>query len=98
MTAFRIVEESDSFYYFTGRTFDDGKKTFNGSRGWVKDLKLCREPVKVLDLMNTILEKVYAHHYPMVLKDVSSLIEELAWWLELKRVQKVEYQDYQYVP
>ena len=58
------------------------------------DLKLYREPVKVLDLMNTIMTHAWAHHYPMVLKDVSAPLEELAYWLDLKRVKKAEYRDY----
>ena len=44
--------------------------------------------------MNTIMDNVYTHHYPMVLEDVSSCLEELAWWLDLKRVTKAEYRDY----
>ncbi len=94
MTVFRITGEADSFYYFTGRFTDDGKKSFSGSRGWVKDLKLYREPVKVLDLMNTVMTRAWAHHYPMVLADVSAPLEELAYWLDLKRVRKAEYRDY----
>jgi hypothetical protein len=94
VTVFRVTGEADSFYYFTGRFFDGGKKTFSGSRGWVKDLHLYRQPVKVLDLMNTILVNVHAHHYPMVMRDVSPYIEELAWWLDLRRVPKAEYRDY----
>jgi L-fucose isomerase-like protein len=94
MTAFRITGEADSFYYFTGRFTDTDKKTFSGSRGWVTDLKLYREPVKVLDLMNTIMTRAWTHHYPMVLKDVSAPLEELAYWLDLKRVPKAEYRDY----
>lgn len=96
-TVFRVVGEADSFYYFTGRTFDEGKKTFCGSRGWMKDLNLYREPVKVLDLINTLMLKVYAHHHPLVLNDVSVYLEELAYWLDLKRVPKTKYQDYLYV-
>jgi hypothetical protein len=53
--------------------------------------------VKVLDLMNTIMDNFYAHHYPLVLADASPYLEELAWWLDLKRVPKAEYQDYMYV-
>lgn len=93
-TVFRIVGEADAFYYFTGRLFDGGKKTFCGSRGWMTDLKLYREPIKVLDLMNTILQNVYAHHYPMILDDTSAYLEEFAYWLDLKRVPKAAYQDY----
>jgi hypothetical protein len=94
MTVFRLTGEADSFYYFTGRFSDDPKKTFNGSRGWAKDLKLYREPVKALDLMNTIMTRAWTHHYPMVLKDVSAYLEEFAYWTDLKRVQKAEYKDY----
>lgn len=94
MTVFRITGEADSFYYFTGRFTDSQRKTYNGSRGWVTDLKLYREPVRVLDLMNTIMTRAWTHHYPMVLKDVSTYLEELAWWLDLKRVKKAEYRDY----
>ncbi len=96
VTVFRITGEADQFYYFTGRTFDSGKKTFSGSRGWTKDLRLYDEPIKVLDLMNTILMRIYTHHYPMVMKNVGPYIEELAYWLDLKRVKKAEYKDYLY--
>jgi len=94
MTVFRITGEADSFYYFTGTFFDDGRQSYNGSRGWVRHLKLYGEPVKVLDLMNTIMTRAWAHHYPMVMKDVSPYLEELAYWLGLKRVKKAEYRDY----
>jgi hypothetical protein len=94
MTVFRVVGEADSFYYFTGRFFNNGKKSFSGSRGWVKDLALYRKPVKVLDLVNTILLNVHAHHFPVVLGDLSIYLEELAYWLDLTRVEKTEYRDY----
>jgi len=94
MTVFRITGEADSFYYFTGTFTGSERKSYNGSRGWVTDLKLYREPVRVLDLMNTIMTRAWTHHYPMVLKDVSAYLEELAWWLDLKRVKKAEYRDY----
>ena len=97
MTVFRLARELDHFLYFTGRFLDSGKKAFSGSRGWAGDLRLYKEPVKVLDLMNTIMDNFYAHHYPLVLADVSSCLEELAWWLDLQRVPKAEYRDYMYV-
>jgi hypothetical protein len=94
MTVFRLTGEADSFYYFTGRFSDDHKKTFNGSRGRVKDLKLYREPVKALDLMNTLMTRAWTHHYPIVLEDVSAYLEEFAYWTDLKRVKNAEYRDY----
>jgi hypothetical protein len=97
LTVFRLARELDHFLYFTGRFLDSGKKAFSGSRGWAGDLALYKEPVKVLDLMNTIMDNFYAHHYPLVLADVGSCLEEMAWWLDLKRVPKAEYRDYMYV-
>jgi L-fucose isomerase-like protein len=98
LTVFRFTGDAESFYYFTGKTTDGGKKTFHGSRGWVKDLRLYGEPVKVIDLMNTMLVNGLPHHYPMVLNDVGKYIEEFAYWKGLKKIKKVEYKDYLYVP
>jgi L-fucose isomerase-like protein len=97
ITVFRFTGEAESFYYFTGKTFDGGKKTFDGSRGWVKDLELFGEPVKVLDLVNTMLVRGLPHHYPMVMENVGPAVEEFAWWTGLKKVKKAEYRDCLYV-
>jgi len=94
VTVFRVTGEADHFYYFTGRTFESDKKTFSGSRGWVADLHLFDQPVAVLDLMNTILTRIYAHHYPMVMENLSPYLEEFAYWMDLKKVEKAEYKDY----
>ena len=97
VTVFRFLGEADRFYYFTGKSFDSGKKSFSGSRGWVKELRLYGEKVNVVDLMNTMLVNGLAHHYPVVMKDVGSSIEEFAYWMGLKKVKKVPYRDYLYV-
>jgi L-fucose isomerase-like protein len=97
LTVFRFTGEGENFYYLTGDVFNDGKKTFNGSRGWVKNLRLYDKPIDVLDLMNTFLVNGLPHHYPMVLKDVGKYIEELAYWKSLKKIRKAAYRDYMYV-
>ncbi|MCK4923830.1 MAG: hypothetical protein KAS61_02580 [Spirochaetes bacterium] len=98
MTVFRFIGEADSFYYFTGKTLGDEKKSFHGSRGWVRDLKLYSEPIEVLDLINTMLVQGLPHHYPMVLENATKLIEELAFWLGLKKISRIPYRDYLYIP
>jgi hypothetical protein len=94
LTVFWICRDADYFYYFTGHSMDSDKKAFRGSRGLVDDLKLYKEPVQVLDLMNTLLVQSWAHHYPMVMWDVGSYLEEIAFWLKLKRVPKDPYTEY----
>ncbi|MCE5328928.1 hypothetical protein LLG07_01125 [bacterium] len=97
VTVFRFFDEGEKFYYFTGRFFDENKKAFNGSRGWVNDLKLYNEPIRVMDLANTMILNGLPHHYPMVMENVSSYLEEMAYWLGLKKTKKLPYADYLYV-
>jgi L-fucose isomerase-like protein len=94
VTVFRLLGDADRFYYFTGNTFDEAKKTFRGSRGWVRNLKLYREPVQVIDLMNTLINRTFAHHYPMVMADASSYLEEFCYWLGIARIRKDPYRDF----
>ena len=97
ITIFRLTGESDFFYYFVGKTFSEGKKSWDGSRGWVNKLKLYEEPINVIDLVNTILLNNIQHHFPIVLKDVGKYIEEFAYWLDLKKIRRMDYKDYLYI-
>ncbi len=95
VTVFRLTGEADSFYYFTGSMFE-GKKSWYGNRGWVKDLKFYKEPIAVKDLINTILVNSIQHHYPMVLEDVGDYLEELTYWLDLEKLPEKKWQRYLY--
>ncbi|MBN1299058.1 MAG: hypothetical protein JW997_05165 [Actinobacteria bacterium] len=95
VTVFRIIGDSDRFYYFTGTSLDNSKlETFDGGRGWIGDLKLFKNPINALDLINTIVVGGLPHHYPLTFKDVSDEIEELAYILDLKKVKKIVYKNY----
>jgi len=67
-----------------------------GNRGWIKDLKLYGRPINAIDLINTILLNNIQHHYPVVLKDVSKYIDEFAYWLGLKKIKRLDYEDFLY--
>jgi L-fucose isomerase-like protein len=97
VTVFRLTGESDYFYYFTGKVFNDNKKSFNGSRGWVNGLRLYDEAIASIDLANTILTNGIPHHFPMVLANVGKYLEEFAYWLDLKKIKRLDYKDYLYV-
>jgi L-fucose isomerase-like protein len=97
VTVFRFFNDASSFYYFTGRFFDENKKAFNGSRGWVGDLKLYQEPIKAMDLANTMILNGLPHHYPMVMENVGACLEELGYWLGLSKARKLPYQDFLYI-
>lgn len=94
VTVFRFTGEGDQGYYVTGDISDAGKKSWDGSRGWVYNLKFYGEPIKAIDLMNTILVNGLPHHYPFTVADVSAELEEMAVWLGLRRVPRNDYTDY----
>ena len=97
VTVFRLVKESKHFYYFTGKFFNEGKKSFNGSRGWINNLKLYREPIKSMDLANTMLVNGLPLHFPFVMGSVGKYLEEFSYWLDLKKIKRVDYRDYLYI-
>lgn len=97
VTVFRLTGESDSFYYLTGKFFDEDKKSFHGSRGWVNELKLYGKPIGAMDMANTLITNGLPHHFPMVMEDAGKYLEEFAWWLGLKKIKRLDYQDYLYV-
>ncbi|MHB1346449.1 MAG: hypothetical protein ACYCXK_03055 [Candidatus Humimicrobiaceae bacterium] len=97
VTVFRFADDGRIFYYFTGKFFNEDKKSFVGSRGWVNDLKLYQEPIKVMDLANTMILNGLPHHYPMVMENVGSYLEEIGYWLGLEKTRKMPYQDYLYI-
>ncbi len=97
VTVFRICGQSDSFYYFTGRMMDTDKPSFDGSRGWVRDIKFYDKPAQVMDVANTLLVGGLPHHFPMVMENVDKYLEEFAYWMGLRRAKRYDYKDYMYV-
>ena len=94
VTVARLTGEVDKLLLAGGTFIDNGKKSFYGSRGWMGNLTLGREPISARDLVNTVLVKKFQHHFPIVGGDVSREVMELCAWLGLKLVEKTGYQDY----
>ena len=55
VTFARLTGEMDQMFLMDGAVIDHEKKSFFGSRGWVGDLRLNRQSISALDLLNTIL-------------------------------------------
>ncbi len=94
VTVFRLTGDGSRYYYFTGRTLAREKKSFDGSRGWVGQVQWHKEPIPVVDLVNTILVNGLQHHYPLALSDASDALEELAAWLGLAQVPRAPYANF----
>ena len=94
VTIARLTGECDNLLLAQGDFIDYEKKSFFGSRGWMTNLKLNGESISVRDFINTILVQRFSHHFPIVSGNLYSEVMELAAWLNLGLVKKVEYQDY----
>jgi len=92
VTVFRIVGDVNKYYYFTGMSLNnDNLNTFDGGRGWIGNLKFFKEPISVIDLINTIIVNGFPHHYPLTFMDVSDEIEEFSYILGLNKLKKIGF-------
>lgn len=94
VTTARLTGEMDSMLVATGRFLDADKQTYNGSRGWMGELALNREPISALDFFNTLMVRGFQHHFPLVMGDWSEELMEVMSWLKLKPLTKVPYENY----
>lgn len=93
VTIARLSGESDQLMVLDGDVIP-GKKSFLGSGGWIENLKMNGKDISALDFVNTILVQKFHHHYPIVFGNVAKELSEIAAWLDLKPITKVEYEDY----
>jgi hypothetical protein len=77
-----------------GGEIDNTKPGYNGSRGWLKSLKLNSETVTVADLVQTLMASGYQHHYPIAYGNLAEASLELAAWLKVKPIQLERYTSY----
>lgn len=93
-TIARLTGESDKMFVASGVMQDGTKSSYNGSRGWMGQLKLNRQDISALDFFNTIMAQGFQHHFPLVKGDYTEEIMEVMAWLGLKPVEKVPYENY----
>jgi len=93
-TIARITKEGSQLFLLSGEFMSPEKASFDGSRGWLSKLHLNNVPIKVNDLINTILTEGVQHHYAVSLGHYSDEMLEIAKWLDIKPIKKIEYHDY----
>jgi L-fucose isomerase-like protein len=94
VTVARLAGEVDRMFLAEGDFIQGPKKSFHGSRGWMGNLSLNREPIAVRDFVNTVLARKFSHHFPIVKGDWGREVMELRGWLGLAAVERMPYQDF----
>ncbi|RMF81579.1 MAG: hypothetical protein D6737_04555 [Chloroflexi bacterium] len=67
---------------------------FDGTRGWFSEFQLNKEPLDLMDLINTLTVRGHEHHYAVGQGDVTSELLEFAAWKKMRLIEKVPYVDY----
>lgn len=93
-TISRFTKEGDTMFLLTGEFNNPDKPSFDGTRGWLSGLKLNTQPIKVRNLMNTLIVQKMQHHYAFASGDLSKEMMETAAWLGIKPLKEVKYEDY----
>jgi L-fucose isomerase-like protein len=94
-TIARFTWEYRHMLLLTGDFFDKGQnRGFDGSRGWMNNLRLAGKPVDVPELMNTILTARFQHHYPVIAGSYQNEVMEAMAWLGVAPLEAVKYEPY----
>lgn len=62
-TIARFTKDGENLFLLNGKFADPEKKSFNGSRGWLSNLRLNNQPISMRNLLNTIMVQQMQHHY-----------------------------------
>jgi L-fucose isomerase-like protein len=93
VTFLQVNSTFERYFTFEGLVFE-GKDSFNGSRGWIKELVTDGHRLSALDLMETIMTKGLQHHYVMAHGRASNVVREVASWLDLEPFEPAHYSDH----
>jgi hypothetical protein len=71
--------------------FDPEKPSYRGSRGWMKSLRLNGQELIVRDLVETLMNANFQHHYPVAYGDLTDVALELGAWLGIQPIERKPY-------
>jgi L-fucose isomerase-like protein len=92
-TVFRFTGEGDKMLLLEG-DFKHGKKTHDGSRGWLYNLQMNEKDIDAKSLVDTIMSNGFHHHYPLVKGNYSRELMEFCFWMDIIPLDRVEYKEY----
>jgi L-fucose isomerase-like protein len=95
VTIARFTWEYEYMLLLNGEFFNKRhNRGFDGSRGWMHNLRLAGKPVTASDLMNTVLTSRYQHHYPVIAGNYYNEVMEALSWLGITPIEVVRYEPY----
>jgi L-fucose isomerase-like protein len=93
-TIMRFTPAADQAFLMSADIVEGPTRGYDGSRGWLANLRINKEPSDVSDLIETIAYYGLPHHYPLALGDCGAAFRELAAWAGIGLLERVPYRDY----
>lgn len=93
VTLARLTDSGRSLFRLDADVIDGPAPGFDGSRGWLGNMRDTDRPVPVGDFVNTILVRGIDHHFVIAPGHAGAVVDETAAWLRLNRLGIVPYSD-----
>ncbi|NSW89681.1 MAG: hypothetical protein HPY74_03180 [Firmicutes bacterium] len=93
-TIARLTWEYERMLVLSGEFIEKQDRSYDGSRGWIGNLKMNGKPIALKDLVNTLMLQRFQHHYPIVGGSVENELMEVMAWLDIKPLPVTEYREY----
>ena len=93
-TLFRLTQDGKQMFVADATIIESPHAGFDGSRGWLSNFQMSGESVELAHLVNTIMVEGIEHQYVLAKGHHEAVVQEVAAWLDLKIVQKQNYQNY----
>jgi L-fucose isomerase-like protein len=94
LTVARFSPDASQAFLLTGQVVEGPSRGYQGSRGWVTDLRIDGEPARARDLIETASYQGLPHHYPLALGDWADAFRELVAWADIDIMKLVPYRDF----
>jgi L-fucose isomerase-like protein len=97
VTITRVCNDCDQLLVASGEVMEGKSKGFEGSRGWVNNLHINHQPIKLADFVNTMMVEGLEHHFILGSGLHTEALSEVAAWSGMRPVPAVPYQNFMQV-
>jgi L-fucose isomerase-like protein len=93
-TVFRLMDDGSKCLLISGEMLDDELGDgFEGTRGWLGNLKYDHQDLPFWTLVNTIMSEGIPHHHCLVKGNIVDALTECMNWLGVEIVEPVRYRN-----
>lgn len=89
-----VGDDGSSLLVLRSNIVERDVKGFDGTRGWFTQFELNKQPISLLDLVNTLTVRGHEHHFAVGQGDVTNELMEIAAWKNMRLVERVPYVEY----